>query len=110
VSRRKPEAAASTTPAGEAKAPVVEKVKEAVSVKETEAAALVQEVEQPPVHDTEDTERYCVYCGQRIGSSFKFCPQCGQGAQVMRQCAKCGLDYIPAEEMPSYCPSCGEKQ
>jgi hypothetical protein len=84
-------------------------------VEEAKPSALVQEeapVEKAkpdvsPVDDDEKDERYCGHCGQRIKGSFKFCPQCGQGTQVTRQCERCGLEYIPSENAPSFCPACG---
>ncbi len=72
-----------------------------------EIATPVEEEKQTLPHDAEDTQRYCAHCGQRIESSFQFCPRCGKDAQVTRQCARCGLEYIPAGEMPSFCPACG---
>ncbi len=104
VSRRKPQAA----PAAEAKSVTqVEPVKEAAPTQETQAAAPVEETRPVPAREV---ERYCIHCGQRTEGSFKFCPQCGQGAQATRQCAGCGLEYIPGGDMPGYCPACGEKQ
>jgi hypothetical protein len=104
-----------------AQAAPVEEVKPVAPVKEIKQSALVQEanVEAPVAEtepdasqadDVEETKRYCVHCGQQTASSFRFCPQCGQGTQVTRQCARCGLEYIPAGDMPSYCPACGQKQ
>ncbi len=55
-------------------------------------------------------ERYCAHCGKRVEPGFKFCPHCGEDAQVLHKCAACGLEYIPAEGMPAYCPACGKKQ
>ena len=111
--RRKQPVVAQATP--------VEEVKPVAPVKEIKQPALVQEanVEAPVAEtepdasqadDVEETKRYCVHCGQQTASSFRFCPQCGQGTQVTRQCARCGLEYIPAGDMPSYCPACGQKQ
>ncbi len=59
------------------------------------------------VDDEKKEERYCVHCGQRVGVDFKFCPQCGQSTQVTQRCERCGLEYIPAGNTPSFCPACG---
>jgi predicted RNA-binding Zn-ribbon protein involved in translation (DUF1610 family) len=63
-----------------------------------------------PAERGESAERYCVHCGQRVELKFKYCPQCGEDTQAMRQCNKCGLDYAPAEDLPAFCPACGAKQ
>jgi len=106
VSRHKPQAAASVAPVEEAEPTTVAQEEQVAPVAEKNPVP-VEEAEQTLPHDAEDTERYCAHCGQRIESSFQFCPQCGKGTQVTRQCAKCGLEYIPAGEMPSFCPACG---
>jgi hypothetical protein len=75
-----------------------------------EEAMSVQEGKDVSNCHTKNMERYCIHCGQCVEGSFNFCPQCGQGAQATRRCAKCGLEYIPTETSPSFCPACGEKQ
>ena len=111
-SRRKPPVVAQAAPAEEVKpdAPV-EEINQPALVREANVETPVQEAEQDAArdNDVEETRRYCVHCGQQTASGFRFCPQCGQGTQVTRQCARCGLEYIPAGDMPSYCPACGEK-
>jgi len=102
VSRHKPQAA----PVEEAKPTTVAEEKQVAPTVE-EITAPVEEGEQTPPHDAEDTQRYCAHCGQCIESSFQFCPRCGKDAQVTRQCARCGLEYIPTGEMPGFCPACG---
>jgi hypothetical protein len=109
VSRRKPQAAINTAPVEETKPTDQAMEKEAPLVTEAETSALDKEAESSPEEEAEATERYCVHCGQCVESSFKFCPQCGRGAQVTHQCAGCGLEYIPAEDMPSFCPACGTR-
>jgi predicted RNA-binding Zn-ribbon protein involved in translation (DUF1610 family) len=106
VSRHKPQAAAIAAPVEEAKPTTVAEEKQVAPTAE-EIAAPMEEAEQTPPHHAEDTQRYCAHCGQRIESSFQFCPRCGKGAQVTRQCARCGLEYIPAGKMPGFCPACG---
>jgi len=106
VSRHKPQAAATAAPVEEAKptAPVED---EQVAPAVEETAAPVEQVGPTPLQHDENTERYCAHCGQRIESSFQFCPRCGKDAQVTRQCTHCGLEYIPADNAPSFCPACG---
>ena len=107
ISRRKPQAAI----VEEAKPEMpVEEVKPTAPVQEAQPEAPVEEAKPAPAPLVEKVERYCVHCGQRTESSFRFCPQCGKSAQATRQCSRCGLEYIPAGDMPSYCPACGEKQ
>jgi predicted RNA-binding Zn-ribbon protein involved in translation (DUF1610 family) len=106
VSRHKLLAAATAAPVEEAK-PTTVVEDEQVAPADEEIVVPVKEAGPTPSQHTEDTERYCAHCGQRIESSFQFCPRCGKDAQVTRQCARCGLEYIPAGEMPSYCPACG---
>jgi len=112
-SRRKPPVVAQAAPAEEVKpdAPV-EEINQPALVREANVETPVQEAEPDAArdNDVEETRRYCVHCGQQTASGFRFCPQCGQGTQITRQCARCGLEYIPAGDMPSYCPACGEKQ
>jgi len=79
-------------------------------IQQAEQAAPVEAVTSEPSPQPVTTARYCVHCGQRTAGDFKFCPQCGQGAQATRQCAGCGLEYIPAGDAPSFCPACGRKQ
>jgi len=106
VSRHKLLAAATAAPVEEAKpATVVEE--EQVAPTAEGIAVPAEEVEPTPPQHTEDTERYCAHCGQRVERSFQFCPRCGKGAQVTRQCTHCGLEYIPADNAPSFCPACG---
>lgn len=62
-----------------------------------------------PARRAEGVERYCIHCGQRMAGGFKFCPACGEAAQATRACKKCGLEYMPGEELPGFCPACGEK-
>ena len=106
VSRHKPQAAAIAAPVEEEKPTTVAEEKQVAPTAE-EIAAPVEEAEQTLPHDAEDTQRYCAHCGQRIESSFQFCPRCGKDAQVTRQCERCGLEYIPTGEMPGFCPACG---
>lgn len=98
LSCRRPPMAASAAP--------VEKV-EAELADEAEEAEPGEETDHESDCDADDMERYCAHCGQRIEGSFQFCPQCGQGAQVTQQCERCGLEYIPAGDKPSFCPACG---
>lgn len=112
-SRRKPPVVAQAAPGEEAKpVPPVKEIKQPALVREANVEAPVKEAEPDAARadDVEETRRYCVHCGQQTARGFRFCPQCGQGTQMTRQCARCGLEYIPAGEMPSYCPACGEKQ
>jgi predicted RNA-binding Zn-ribbon protein involved in translation (DUF1610 family) len=90
--------------AAETSAPVED---EQVAPAVEETVAPVEQVEPtPPQHD-ENTERYCAHCGQRIERNFQFCPHCGKNAQVTRQCTHCGLEYVPSDNAPSFCPACG---
>jgi hypothetical protein len=112
-SRRKPPVVEQAAPGEEAKpAAPVKEIQPPALVREATVEAPVQEAEPDAARDSdvEETKRYCVHCGQQTARGFRFCPQCGQGTQMTRQCAHCGLEYIPAGEMPSYCPACGEKQ
>jgi hypothetical protein len=100
VSRRKPQAANVAEPEPPAApAPVEERAPEPHPA----APEPIQD-EQPPVPHA---ERYCVHCGQRTANDFRFCPQCGKGAQATHTCVQCGLEYIPAGDLPSFCPACG---
>jgi predicted RNA-binding Zn-ribbon protein involved in translation (DUF1610 family) len=97
-------------------APVEEAVAVAVPVVEQAPPADVapaQETAKPTPTKAPrppSPERYCAHCGQRVEASFKFCPHCGEDALVMRRCTACGLEYIPAEGLPAFCPACGKKQ
>ncbi len=96
ISRRKPDLAP------------VEEAQPVIVVEDAESSALQETANIEPARQAD--ERYCVHCGQRTEGGFRFCPQCGQGAQATRQCAGCGLEYIPAGDAPSFCPACGRKQ
>ncbi|MBN1886497.1 MAG: hypothetical protein JW850_00850 [Thermoflexales bacterium] len=52
--------------------------------------------------------RFCIHCGQGVGAEFKFCPQCGEEAQLTRRCERCGLEYVPSDEALNFCPACGQ--
>jgi hypothetical protein len=108
LSNRKQPVIAAPTPIEEAK-PVtpVEEVKLSASVQEAETPVEKAKPDALPVDDDREDERYCVHCGQCIEGSFKFCPHCGKDTQTTRQCERCGLEYIPSENAPSYCPACG---
>lgn len=108
LSNRKRSVITAPAPVEEAR-PVtpVEEVRPSAPVQADGEACIKAEPGAVCVDDDKETERYCVHCGQRIEGDYKFCPQCGKGAQVMRRCEGCGLEYIPAENMPSFCPACG---
>ncbi len=87
-------------------APVQDKAAEAVPIAMAQEAApqVVKEKSAPKA-----LERFCIHCGQHVDISFKFCPRCGKETQATRKCAGCGLEYIPAEGAPGFCPACGKK-
>jgi len=87
----------------------IEEVAPSTPVQEAETQAAVEKAEPEVAGDDARDERYCVHCGQSIKGSFSFCPQCGQGTQTTRQCEQCGLEYIPADNAPSFCPACGNR-
>jgi hypothetical protein len=107
VSQRKPSEAVTASVQEVQPVMLAEEIKSAVPVQENKAAASADEIQPTPAQPAEKEERYCVHCGQNIAGDFRFCPQCGKSTQVTARCAKCGLEYIPAGELPSYCPACG---
>lgn len=74
--------------------------------------APVERMKDAPAQSdrAERARRYCIHCGQPVEPGFKFCPQCGEEAQMTRKCTGCGLEYIPDEDLPGFCPACGKKQ
>jgi predicted RNA-binding Zn-ribbon protein involved in translation (DUF1610 family) len=112
LSHRKRPVSIAPAPVEEAK-PVtpVEQVEPPTPVQEAKTESPVEEAKPDAsrADDDKKDERYCVHCGQRIEGSFKFCPQCGQGTQVTQQCERCGLEYIPAGNVPGFCPACGNR-
>ena len=64
-----------------------------------------------PVMNTKEEKKTCPSCGAIIGSSLKFCPECGADTQkketvVEATCSACG-GVLP--KVTKLCPECGRK-
>ena len=53
---------------------------------------------------------YCPYCARQLEQEYQFCPNCGQKADQVHRCPRCGHEqFIPPELERVYCLHCGEE-
>ncbi len=57
-----------------------------------------------------EPEAFCVFCGEALDEEFRYCPHCGQGAEIMVKCERCGNAICLEAGAPyRFCPGCGER-
>lgn len=63
-----------------------------------------------PVMTTKEETKTCPGCGATIGTSLKFCPECGadtkKPAEPACKCAGCGAEF---KKGTKFCPECGKR-